>query len=247
VDQGESRQKEFKEILLKINTDQKKDVMEKLPKYFKKSGLKLQIDDMFDMEEWRGITIDLITPVMRDIFKREGKIAAEGVGAEGIDVLATSAGKKVLQHSIELFGQSYNETTAKFLKTALSHALTDDATLDQAIDLVNRIYNQADVVRADSSSRTETFRIANEGAKQGWKDSGVVKTMKWYTAEDEMVCQFCSLMDGKVINIDDNFLDEGDVLTGKTRTMTVDYSDVSAPPLHTNCRCFIQPEEVSID
>ena len=244
VSRVEAKQKEVKEIIQKINDGQQKEVLENLPRYFKKAVL----DNLFDMEKWNGITVDLMTPVMTEIFRKEGEIAASGVGVEGVDVLSTVAGKNALKVAIELLGQSYNDTTIKLLKSKLTRALADGMNLSEAASLVNSIYEYSDISRAESVARTETFRIANEAAKQGWKDSGVVKTMKWYTAEDEMVCEFCSQMDGKIISVDDNFLDNGDSLKGSDGgIMNVDYSDVGAPPLHTNCRCFSQPEDVSID
>jgi hypothetical protein len=57
-------------------------------------------------------------------------------------------------------------------------------------------------------------------------------------------------MNGKVISVESNFLDEGQTLTtgegDSAQTMTVDYGDVGAPPLHPNCSCFARPEDVEL-
>jgi hypothetical protein len=42
----------------------------------------------------------------------------------------------------------------------------------------------------------------------------VVQTVKWYTAEDDNVCEYCQKLDGKEISIDDNFYDSGDAIKG---------------------------------
>lgn len=76
-----------------------------------------------------------------------------------------------------------------------------------------------------------------------------MKTVAWYTAEDANVCQFCAAMDGKEIDINDNFFNLGDTAKGVNDGfgfLTLEYSDVEAPPLHPDCRCYIRPAEVSI-
>jgi hypothetical protein len=96
-------------------------------------------------------------------------------------------------------------------------------------------------------AKTESFRAANFANKEAWKQSGVVKTLKWYTAEDGSVCQFCSALDDTVIGIDDNFYDEGSTIAGKEGgTMRANYGDVGAPPLHPDCRCYVRPEDISV-
>jgi hypothetical protein len=75
-----------------------------------------------------------------------------------------------------------------------------------------------------------------------------VKSIKWYTAEDDQVCEWCEPMDGTVIDINDNFFDQGDTATGTDgATMALDYDNVGSPPLHVNCRCYTQPEDISIE
>src|SRR2546426_187059 len=83
-----------------------------------------------------------------------------------------------------------------------------------------------------------------------WQQSGVVKTLKWYTASQNP-CPFCIEMNGKVISVDDNFFENGQSLTvgegDDAKTMSLDYGDVGSPPLHPNCFCLIRPSEISID
>ena len=56
---------------------------------------------------------------------------------------------------------------------------------------------------------------------------------------------------GKTIPIDGVFFKNGDSLTAgqgdDAQTMSLDYGDVGAPPLHPNCFCFLRPEQISID
>jgi hypothetical protein len=72
----------------------------------------------------------------------------------------------------------------------------------------------------------------------------VVKTTRWYTATNP--CDFCKEMDGKIISIDANFLNEGGTLTAGDKSMIANYGDVGTPPLQPNCMRFARPEDVSI-
>jgi hypothetical protein len=55
-------------------------------------------------------------------------------------------------------------------------------------------------------------------------------------------------MNGKTVGIEENWFEKGDSYTGKEGgKMDIDYSDIENPPLHPGCRCYIRPEEISID
>jgi hypothetical protein len=57
-------------------------------------------------------------------------------------------------------------------------------------------------------------------------------------------------MNGKTVGIDQNFFENGESLTvgegDDAKTMSLDYGDVGAPPLHPNCMCFLRPDEISM-
>ena len=50
------------------------------------------------------------------------------------------------------------------------------------------------------------------------------------------------------ISIDSDFFKKGDtVVAADGSKMEVSFSDVNAPPLHVSCRCYIRPEEISLE
>ena len=143
-----------------------------------------------------------------------------------------------------------NDTTLEQLKAKLGEKLTQSGgtNLTELKETVDGVYSFADERRAGLIAKTESFRAANWANKTAWKESGVVKTVKWYTAEDDKVCEFCQEQDGKEISIDDNFYDSGDTINGANGgELTADYGDIGAPPLHPDCRCYIRPEEIDIN
>lgn len=62
-------------------------------------------------------------------------------------------------------------------------------------EAVDGVYSYADERRAGLIAKTESFRAANWANKEAWKASGVVKTVKWFSAKDASVCQFWAAME----------------------------------------------------
>lgn len=243
VERVEPYEKKLTEAVRKFNTEQRAEVKKNLKK-IKKA---VNPNDIFDVTKWMNIMVDLTGPVLTELAGNEGKAAADALGFPNINILAKPEAKRSLDQSISLLAQSYNETTRQALKDALDEGLSEGAGINKLTDLVDSVYDISDKSRAEAVASTEAFRIANDSTKEAWKQTGVVKTIKWYTAQDAEVCPFCLAQNGKVISIDDNFYNQGDSITADDQTMTLDYSDVGAPPLHPRCRCYTRPEDVSLE
>lgn len=238
-------EKKVKGAIEEINADQIKDVLKKLPDVVKSKdtkGLKL-----FDLEEWIGLTVSLVKPIMQDLFEKEAKEAYKLIGLKPEDVL-TPGVIRAIDKSIGLMAESYNQTTLDLLNEKITQGLQEGLSLSEVKDLVSEVYEFSDDVRAEMVAKTEVFRIGNNATREAWEQSGVVQSLKWYTAEDELVCEWCGPMNGKVVGIDENFLDKGDTLTGSEgKPLDIDYTDITGGSLHPNCRCYIRPDEINID
>jgi SPP1 gp7 family putative phage head morphogenesis protein len=202
-----------------------------------------------DKAENEAAISKLATPIYFDLWEKEaaeaeallGKPAKSKANKEMTDDV-----RKALKKSIELMAESYTATTLTALEEKLGAGLAEGASLDQLIDIVQGIAEFSDEVRAEMVARTETFRTANNAAKETWKQSGVVAEIKWYTARDELVCPFCGPMDGQTVGIDENFFNQGDTVEGEDgSTMQVEYADVEAGSLHVNCRCYTRPVKLT--
>lgn len=227
----------------KFNAEQKKEVLENLPKAIKR----VRSTELFDEKENISLLINLSTPILRDLFEKEAKASAELLGISELDILTPEV-LEAIERSASLMSESYNITTRRLLKNKLEAAQRAGASLEELKETITQIYDFSDEVRAEQVARTETFRIANAATREAWNQTGVVKTIKWYTAADERVCPWCEPLHGKTISIEEKFFEKGDELTGKDgRILTIDYDDIKAPPLHTSCRCYIRPEEISIE
>lgn len=238
-------EKEVAEAIRKINGDQKKEVLEHLPGIVNKA---INPDDLFDIDNWISITTDALTPIMETLFENQARAAAADIGKPDLNPFNDTT-RAAVKRSVQLMSESYNQTTLASLESHINEGLSAGESLDDITKRVEQIYEWSDTSRAATTAKTESFRTANTALKETWQQSGVVKTLKWYTASNP--CPFCAEMDGKIIGIDDNFFDSGESLTvgegDSAQTMSLDYGDVGAPPLHPNCMCFVRPDEVSLD
>lgn len=235
-------EKRVEKALQEFNAKQRKEVIANIPRAVKA----IDKDDLFDKDQSMTILVDLMKPLEYDLAGKEGKAAALLLGIEDMDILTPEV-RKALDKATKLLSKSYNDTTRDLLKAKLEQGLKEGLSQDQLGDLVNAVYDYSDEVRALAVARTETFRIANYATQEAWKQSGIVKSQRWYTAADERVCPYCGPLHGKVISIDDDFFKKGDTVTGSDGAkIDIDYADVDAPPLHVNCRCYIRPEDISI-
>lgn len=240
-----SYEKKLRDDLRKENARQEKEVIANIEDAVKSKGVDPK--KLLDAAAATSAVIDLATPLLEDLYSKEGKEAAGLLGFSDIDPLNSNT-KKALEKAIKLMAGSYTDETLTLLKAKLDQGISDGLGLDGIKRLVKEVYEFSDNVRAERVARTETFRVANEGTKEAWKQTGVVKTIKWYTAADERVCEWCDPQHGKTIDIDDDFYSKGDkVRTDDGRTLDLDYSDIGAPPLHVSCRCYVRPETISLD
>ena len=85
--------------------------------------------------------------------------------------------------------------------------------------------------RAEMIARTETIWNSNEAAMLAYKDEGV-QTLEWLVTEDDVTCDLCLPMNGRVVQMGTPFATAGQPAV----TM-----DVEHPPLHHGCRCALLP------
>jgi HK97 family phage portal protein len=244
ADRSEQAVNELLKVFQGLNKKQKEQVLENLAEA---TGVTKALDELFDVKEWIGITINLATPILAGLTADEAASAFAMIGASNQNILADETTQMALNRGISKMATSYNETTLEQLKNVLGEKLTQSGgtNLTELTEAVDGVYSYADEKRAALIAKTESFRAANWANKEAWRASGVVRTVKWYSAEDGKVCQFCQAQDGKEIPIDQNFYEAGDPIGGSEGgVMIANYGDIECPPLHPDCRCYIRPESV---
>jgi hypothetical protein len=123
---------------------------------------------------------------------------------------------KALDVFVARMAQDYDQATLRSLKDALASELTNPkgTSLPALTAAVRRIPGFQDSEHAELVARTLSYGASNLANRWAWQASGVVKMLKWYTAEDGDVCEFCEALHGRVIGVENNFLRRGDAVAG---------------------------------
>jgi len=246
-------EKDFQKKMAAYAMDMTDRVLSDLAKVGKKevAGVKVKgaIEDFVNnpliKEDEVGLIIKLIAPIYQEILTEEGAKAADLVGV-AFDATAART-QDALEKAVNLMADSYTDETITLLREKLQEGLDAGDALPDLKKRVQEIGDFSESVRAARVANTEAFRTANFAAKEAWVQSGVVKTLKWYTAADEKVCEFCGPMDGTTVSIEENFFNLGDTVTGSGGgELAVNYAPIEAGTLHPNCRCVTRPDEISI-
>ena len=137
-----------------------------------------------------------------------------------------------------------NRTIQKDVRRAVSTGLAEGESgfkIRRRIEVVMGI-DPMERKRAVRIARTETIWAFNEGAVQGYKQSGVVEAKEWLASADDRTCEWCSSMDGTIVGLDTSFLDMGTDFTGtEGGILNNSYENTDHPPIHPLCRCTIIP------
>lgn len=202
--------------------------------------------DLYDMEREVTVMVDFIAPMLKGLLLEQA--LDEYVAQAFPDTFDASNPRlsRIVEIAARRVAKSYNKTTAKLLKKALNDGIEAGEDLSQLTARVRGVYEFSDRVRAAAVAKTEAFYIANEGSREAYRQSGVVKSVRWYTAEDERVCPWCGPQHERTVGISEVFFEKGEVLKSEGQELVLDYRTIDVPPLHTNCRCFIRPATVDI-
>jgi len=232
------------EAMRTFNGDQQREVVRNL-KRIVEGAKALKKADVLDVPGQTAILIDVVTPIFGPLYREQLDKEWEEQGFEGSpeEGFVTAA----IEREAARFAASYNDTTADLLKVAIQAGISEGESISDIAERVSQVYRFSDEVRALMVARTETFTVANEATRDAYIQSGVVETVRWYTADNERTCQFCRPMNEKVIGVKESWYGKGDVAQGdEGGTMALDYRAITVPPLHPNCRCFIRAEKISV-
>jgi len=199
-------------------------------------GYQSRIDDAFDEVDWNWSPLaKMVQPTLTGIAVAAGKDAVSELGLFDKAVLskmtadATSyaedrsaemVGRKLVDGElVENEGWSIPSATRDMLRSTVTQAMESGASNDELAKAI-RESDAFSSARAMTIARTETAMADTQGARAGWRASGLVGGRQWNASPN--CCDDCQEMDGQIVGIDEEF-EGGDV------------------PLHPNCECFETP------
>lgn len=220
-----------------------KEIVDQIdPKAIKDLKVAGAVGAWFDMEKWNRQLQDLTLPFIRATFFSGGKRQIAKLVKDRpfneldpaiYDALQNRSGKMV----------HINATTIKLIRNTIADGIeAGEGTTDIRKRITSLFNNNFSKVRAERISRTETIWAHNAGTQAAYEQSGVVRAKRWITAFDDRLCEFCRPMDGKIIDVQGDYFQQGSNIPGDMGgSLTANYDTISHPPLHPNCRCTTVP------
>lgn len=243
----------FTEAVREVFRAQEREVLANFDRDVK---TKIQADDlvsaMFDMQKWNGVLGEKKEPFVRYTLMNGGEKALKQIAEEQVFDPMNPKVMAALEKQRIGSVQSTNSDVVRRLRRTLAEGLEANETTPILRKRVVGVFEGLEKYSAERIARTETIWAWNEGAVQGYIQSGVIEKKEWVSSGDGRSCDFCPTLDGKVISVEANYFNKGgpdmDVVTGQDeegkdihRTLSFVYEDVGHPPLHPNCRCTIVP------
>jgi HK97 family phage portal protein len=210
------------------------------------------IDDVADVTGENSIFAGPLIDLIKSFLETEGVLQIQQLVPDAVFYMQSQAIKDFLKSDGVKFIPSINETTTDALREQLAEGVSEGEGIPKLRERIESVFEDARGYRSAQIARTESLRATNFATLEAYKQSGVVEAKEWLTAHDERVCPWCGPLDGKVVSLGDDYFEEGDTITGKNEngknvTMTVSFTDVGEPPLHTSCRCTLIPVLMSSD
>ena len=192
-------------------------------------------DWLFDLKEWAARWGGVLIPFLRELVIQRGDEVLVEVGVnQPFDTLSSPVSDYLREHAAEFIFE-INKTTREELKETLAKGVEEKEGVAQLRKRVNEVFKQATKERAAMIARTEVIRASNFASKESYRQSGVVKGVEWLSEKDDRVCEHCLDLDGKTIELEENFFSRGDEYVVNGKTMRFEVADVGYPPLHPKC------------
>lgn len=199
------------------------------------------ISSIFDMQKWNKVLGEKKDPFIRYTLMSGGeKVLRQIAEEEFFDPMNPKVMNALERQRIGSV-QSTNSDVVRRLRKTLAQGLETAETIPELRKRVAGVFEGLERYSAERIARTETIWAWNEGAVQGYIQSGVVEKKQWLSAADDRSCDFCPQMDGKIISVEAYFFEKGSKFEVGDRTLSFVYEDVGHPPLHPSCRCCIVP------
>lgn len=190
-----------------------------------------------DIEEKK--LVKLIIPFYEDVIVQQSGITYALLGLSDAIPSTSKITKEFLdEYSIKFAYEVTNTSKKKIEKIFKNWAKKDEPISELRKKLKNKM-SDLSRERIEDIARTEVQRAAGYASREVYQRTGAVG-YKWFTAEDERVCQFCRPMNGKTIKSNQTFWPKKSSMIGESLgKLDFDYDSVRHPPLHVRCRCTI--------
>jgi len=202
-----------------------------------------------DLNEYLPKLIESINPPTQVIMRagaEAGAVEAEAIGGtsavSAVHAFTEDAANAAMANNLRLAG-SVSQTTTDAIKRAIADGLErGDSRAQLSAAVREQLIGEAPF-RATLISRTEAQRAMNYGKLEAWKRQGVWGSRIKLAPGACAICVEFVKAFGYERAIGEPYADLGASFSvpGRDKPVTLDYEAVHAPPIHPQCRCYIEP------
>ena len=194
----------------------------------------------FDIETSNSRLFANLTPMSVALMQEASKYALELAGDDKTQLEIDDRIRNFVHDRVDRLVRATNDETISSIEQTISDGVVSGESVAKLKKRINEVYDYATKVRSERIARTETLAASNQGALDAYKQSPLVMAKEWSTERD--ACEFCRSLNGKIINLEEDFAKLGTSLEGDDGgKLKIGYTNISAPPAHPNCRCTILP------
>jgi len=172
-----------------------------------------------------------IAPAVSALAEAIAPIASEEINLDSKPEL-----DKFLNEYILGFTSRYSSSSKGQIAALLTEVMEAN---EDPIEAIETRLNEWEQTRPHKVAMNETVQLSNAIAKTIFAGAGVAY-LRWQAIGSEP-CPICEEMDGKVVGIEQNFVEREDVLEAEGQSPMKIYRPTSQPPLHLGCQCQITP------
>lgn len=244
---SDSSKKEFQKAFQRIVEDEVRSIGKAADKWLKQRNAADFMEFLATFYAGqKEIVVNTLRPLIDQHAKAFHSLATDIIGADSL-----------MMADIEKFAAEYLKTLAfRYARKGQAEIeqIVKNTTPEDVLDAVKARCSEWLETRAEKNADNESVRLQNAVACETWRMNGIEK-IKWHTRGAD-VCPYCAKMAGKVVGIQENFLNAGDVIYAEPDQKVTDpndpnygkgysalkvYSSKKHPPIHKGCKCTIAP------
>lgn len=204
-----------------------------------------------DNSAFRDALLLVLLPILtirglREYRRNQGLVINAGLDASGTsEWVITEAVRTRYAEYLERVATSYNAETAERARRILTQARAEGLSAQEIRGRLNQM-PELDGYRAERLARSEVHRTQGRASVESMmqiKDQTGFTIKKTWRVRGSNPCEWCRALDGTTVDVDQNFINKGDTVTGVDGgTFTNDFVGAESADLHPNDECQIEYE-----
>lgn len=161
------------------------------------------INDAFDMTLEISIARDILGPLLEEFAKQAGKDIVN-LFDQPLEFIYSDRIRRSIEARRDMFTKEINDTTFDALQQAFQDSIAANEGPRQLINRIQKVYGDADKVRATTIARTEPHIAVQEGVFEGYKQMNI-PTKVWVAVGDDATRPSHLAADGEEVPLDAQF------------------------------------------